>query len=202
MFTGQQATVEPMIPTHQFSDRMFLEPEGVLHNMSVPPRTEIHIELKEVYEITVISLSRCLVLNGLIPGKRPISEAKAVLGQERNSAKRLAKLGCTLDEVEKAGESVRGVYIGAWFPNSQYKEGRIDLARRRVCADLPLSLMLLSHRIGNLYLSQRPPDFSPEHLVAGEWQWDDPRVISAANRCVSGKHKPASRIVRAKGGHR
>ncbi|MBC8245568.1 MAG: hypothetical protein H8E20_14375 [Verrucomicrobia bacterium] len=170
--------------------------------MSVPPRTKVRIEVKAVHGVTVISLPRCLMLNGLILGNRPVTETKTLLGQGRSVAKRLAKAGCTLDELEKAGNAVKGVYIGIWIPNSTKGEERTNLARRRVCADLPLSLMLLSRRIGNLYLSHRPPDFSPDHLLAGEWLWDDPRVIFRANRCVPPGWKTAHRNGQANGGRK
>ena len=196
-----------MIPKHPFSGRMGLEPEGVLHNMSAPPRTKIRIQLQPVYGITVISLPRCLILNGLISGKRPITETKSLLGRSKSIATRLARVGCTLDDIETAGKAVRGVFIGAWIPippwgpNALYQKRQADLIHHPVCGNLPLSLSLLSRRIGNLYLSQRPPDFSPTHLVEGEWLWDDPRLVSPAIHFTSAKQKTAPHNSKPKGGY-
>jgi hypothetical protein len=196
-----------MIPKHPFSGRMGLEPEGVLYNMSAPPRTKIRIQLQPVYGITVISLPRCLILNGLISGKRPITETKSLLGRSKCIATRLARVGCTLDDIETAGKTVRGVFIGAWIPippwgpNALYQKRQADLIHHPVCGNLPLSLSLLSRRIGNLYLSQRPPDFSPTHLVEGEWLWDDPRLVSPAIHFTSAKQKTAPHNSKPKGGY-
>jgi len=190
-----------MIPEHPFSGRMGLEPEGVLHNMSAPPRTQIRIQLLPVYGITLISLPRCLILNGLISGKRPITETKSLLGRSKSIATRLARVGCTLDDIETAGKAVRGVFIGAWGPNSLNRKRQFDLIHHPVCGNLPLSLSLLSRRIGNLYLSQRPPDFSPTHLVEGEWLWDDPRLVSPAIHFTSAKQKTAPHNSKPKGGY-
>ena len=196
-----------MIPKHPFSGRMGLEPEGVLHNMSAPPRTKIRIQLLPVYGITLISLPRCLILNGLISGKRPITETKSLLGRSKSIATRLARVGCTLDDIETAGKAVRGVFIGAWIPippwgpNALYQKRQADLIHHPVCGNLPLSLSLLSRRIGNLYLSQRPPDFSPTHLVEGEWLWDDPRLVSLAIHFTSTKQKASPHNSKPKGGH-
>ena len=186
---------------------MALEPEGVLHNMSAPPRTKIRIQLLPVYGITLISLPRCLILNGLISGKRPITETKSLLGRSKSIATRLARVGCTLDDIETAGKAVRGVFIGAWIPippwgpNALYQKRQADLIHHPVCGNLPLSLSLLSRRIGNLYLSQRPPDFSPTHLVEGEWLWDDPRLVSPAIHFTSAKQKTAPHNSKPKGGY-
>ena len=186
---------------------MGLEPEGVLHNMSAPPRTQIRIQLLPVYGITLISLPRCLILNGLISGKRPITETKSLLGRSKSIATRLARVGCTLDDIETAGKAVRGVFIGAWIPippwgpNALYQKRQADLIHHPVCGNLPLSLSLLSRRIGNLYLSQRPPDFSPTHLVEGEWLWDDPRLVSLAIHFTSTKQKASPHNSKPKGGH-
>jgi hypothetical protein len=38
-------------------------PVGVLHNMSVPPRTEVRIAVRAVHGVTAISLSRALWFN-------------------------------------------------------------------------------------------------------------------------------------------
>lgn len=196
-----------MIPKHPFSGRMALEPEGVLHNMSAPPRTKIRIQLLPVYGITLISLPRCLILNGLISGKRPITETKSLLGRSKSIATRLARVGCTLDDIETAGKAVRGVFIGAWIhtppwgPNSLNQKRQAGLIHHPVCGNLPLSLALLSRRIGNLYLSRRPPDFSPTHLVEGEWLWDDPRLVSLAIHFTSAKQKTAPHNSKPKGGY-
>ena len=196
-----------MIPKHPFSGRMGLEPEGVLYNMSAPPRTKIRIQLQPVYGITVISLPRCLILNGLISGKRPITETKSLLGRSKCIATRLARVGCTLDDIETAGKAVRGVFIGAWIPippwgpNALYQKRQADLIHHPVCGNLPLSLALLSRRIGNLYLSRRLPDFSPTHLVEGEWLWDDPRLVSPAIHFTSAKQKTAPHNSKPKGGY-
>jgi hypothetical protein len=186
---------------------MALEPEGVLYNMSAPPMTKIRIQLLPVYGITLISLPRCLILNGLISGKRPITETKSLLGRSKCIATRLARVGCTLDDIETAGKAVRGVFIGAWIPippwgpNALYQKRQADLIHHPVCGNLPLSLSLLSRRIGNLYLSQRPPDFSPTHLVEGEWLWDDPRLVSPAIHFTSAKQKTAPHNSKPKGGY-
>jgi hypothetical protein len=162
--------------------------------------------LLPVYGITLISLPRCLILNGLISGKRPITETKSLLGRSKSIATRLARVGCTLDDIETAGKAVRGVFIGAWIhtppwgPNSLNRKRQADLIQHPVCGNLPLSLALLSRRIGNLYLSRRPPDFSPTHLVEGEWLWDDPRLVSLATRSTWDKLKVSLRITKAKGG--
>ena len=196
-----------MIPKHPFSGRMALEPEGVLYNMSAPPMTKIRIQLLPVYGITLISLPRCLILNGLISGKRPITETKSLLGRSKSIATRLARVGCTLDDIETAGKAVRGVFIGAWIPippwgpNALYQKRQAELIHHPVCGNLPLSLALLSRRIGNLYLSRRLPDFSPTHLVEGEWLWDDPRLVSLAIHFTSAKQKTAPHNSKPKGGY-
>lgn len=145
-------------------------PVGVLHNMSVPPRTEVRIAVRAVYGVTAISLRRALRFNRGADSERIITRwrrASPVSDQAR-----FPKLGCSPEQVEEANRTFGGVLIG-WIVT---RTDSTPDAETPVCEDLALTLAILSRRIGNLYLGHRAPDWSIAHLLEIEFLVDDPRL--------------------------
>ena len=145
-------------------------PVGVLHNMSVPPRTEVRIAVRAVHGVTAISLSRALWFNRGADPERMIKgwrQASRVSDQSR-----LTKMGCSPERAEDANRAFGGVLIG-WLVA---RTGQSPDVEAPVCENLALTVAILSRRIGNLYLSHRAPDWSITHLLETEFLVDDPRL--------------------------
>lgn len=145
-------------------------PVGVLHNMSVPPRTEVRIAVRAVHGVTAISLSRALWFNRGADSKRMIEawrQASLVSAQSG-----LTKMGCSSEQSEDANRAFGGVLIG-WLVT---RTGQSPDVEAPVCEDLALTVAILSRRIGNLYLSHRAPDWSITHLLETEFLVDDSRL--------------------------
>ena len=166
--------------------------EGVLHNMSVPPKTEVWMELRAVHGATSISLPRCLLLKGLIArGDSSLCQSCRTFFQGDTDARVvLVRSGFSQDTIEIANRAFGGMLIG-WLPTRDIGVVHAPSGAPKkpipgtyddppVCEDLALTLAILSRRIGNLYLSHRSPCFSVPHLLESDFVVDDPRV---AARC-------------------
>ena len=150
------------------------ESGGVLHNMSVPPRSEVRTELRSVHGVTAISLVRCLRINGhLGASKTPRQSSRRLLAGGGPVWKRLEALGCSQQQIDAANHKFSGVLIG-WLKGIP----KPSPDPQPVCADLALTVAILTRRIGNLYLSHREPDWSLNHLLETEFLCDDPRLIA------------------------
>ena len=150
------------------------ESGGVLHNMSVPPRSEVRTELRSVHGVTAISLVRCLRINGhLGASKSPRQYSRRLLVGREPVWKRLEALGCSRQQIQAANHKFSGVLIG-WLKGIP----KPSPDPQPVCADLALTVAILTRRIGNLYLSHREPDWTLNHLFETEFLCDDPRLIA------------------------
>ena len=164
---------------------------GCLHNMSVPPRTQVLLEVRPVFGAVLVSLSHCLRLKGVIdPGlKHEFSDCLDVAEAALRWAgrwtlesfwRKVGPLGCNPGAVGAAATGFGGARIG-WaieicppIPNTL-----LDVpAYNRICTDLSLTVAILSRRAGNLFLSYREPEYSPEQLFRWAFVADDPSLTA------------------------
>ena len=157
------------------------ESGGVLHNMSVPPRSEVRTELRSVHGVTAISMARCLWINDCIAAvESPAQSARLLLEGPEPVWKRLEALGCSRQQIQAANHKFSGVLIG-WLKGIP----KPSPDPQPVCADLALTVAILTRRIGNLYLSHREPDWSLNHLLETEFLCDDPRLIATRHADIT-----------------
>ncbi len=173
---------------------------GCIHNMSVPPRTQVLLEVRPVFGAVLVSLAQCLRLKGVIDKRQAYGltacfdlAGAALRWAGRWSAnsfwRKVEPLGCTPAAVEAAARDFGGARIG--WAREVYPEVPNTLldfpAHDRVCTDLCLTVAILSRRAGNLFLSAREPEYSPQQLFAWAFAADDPYL---AARSISWEQWP------------
>jgi hypothetical protein len=168
----------------------------LLHNMGPPPRTRVGIEVRPVFGAVLVSLPHCLRLNHLIDLNEALNESdfsglwEATLRWAGDPSQnglwtRLEAGRCTRDSADVRAVRFGGGCIG-WsdevYPQtgSSWHYPPFD----RICLDLDLCLAVLSRRVGNLFLSYRPPDYSREQLLHWAFVADDPRLVAASVACA------------------
>jgi hypothetical protein len=174
--------------------------------MSVPPSTTVRIEVQPVFGAVIVCLAQCLRLNGLIDqelefhGTDFCRLGDAAVGWAGDLSpdgfwREIAAKGCSRQSADACARQLGGACIG-W---SEQIYPQKDTAVRypphnRVCTDLNVCLAVLSRRVGNLFLSYRPPDYSPEQLLHWAFVADDsrlaPRSISWEQWPLQNQQKP------------
>jgi hypothetical protein len=146
------------------------------------PRTRpIQVFASPVWRRPVtFSLGHALLANGLLP---PLPKGGKGLSLRLSTRARRVwklKLEAMLKDAEAAGvldrdrleraEAPQGTLIG-WKPTD------ISAMRREfdICDDLTLTLLVLERRVGDLYVSSRPPNRTWRHLFERALTVDDPR---------------------------
>jgi hypothetical protein len=152
----------------------------LLHMRGLPSKP-VTVLASPVWQRPVtFSLGHALLANGLLPplpkdGKglslRLSTRARSVWKLKVEAMLKDAEAAGALDRDRlERGEAPAGTLIG-WHPTD-------ESAMRRefdICDDLTLTLLVLERRVGDLYVSSRPPNRTWRHLFERPLMVDDPR---------------------------
>jgi hypothetical protein len=154
---------------------------GILHNMSVPPRTTVNYRTNPVYKATLVSFRHWLLFSGfsgfMVPGDQELNQLFSGCSPE-SIRSWLAGQGVSLKSADQAVAELGGVLIGKSGTFTNYRKQRSESKQHlsHLCDDLALTIGILSRAVGNLFLSSRPPDYTWDALLEVYFIFDDPRI--------------------------
>ena len=154
---------------------------GILHNMSVPPRTTVNYRTNPVYKATLVSFRHWLLFSGfsgfMVPGYKELNQLFSGCSPE-SIRSWLAGQGVSLKSADQAVAELGGVLIGKSGSFTNYRKQRSESKQHlsHLCDDLALTIGILSRAVGNLFLSSRPPDYTWDALLEVYFIFDDPRI--------------------------
>jgi hypothetical protein len=142
----------------------------VVHNMSGPPRTEVHAEMRRVADrVVIFSLVHALIARGALEGPEKLTQDDS--GDLRVTIR--ARWPSPSDLFAQIGDPkplpVESDFLIGWRVGI-YADGCL------LCPDPQIVAGVHSRCSGNLYLSRRTPDLSWDRLLSAPIAFDEPPV--------------------------
>lgn len=154
-----------------------------------------------VHCIVAFSLGRWLQYHGFLESvcEAPYEGPRRCFAGE-DIRPELERFGCSVQQVERAAAALAGSMIGSCLhlripplpPGASIAKGMLLASMSQalkeeyspdrigelppICTDLALTLAVLTRRVKDLYLSERPPNWDLSHLLEVEFYVDDPRL--------------------------
>ncbi len=155
----------PQHPTRHGEDAR----ECVLHNMSAPPRTEVHYNRRAVHGHRIIDLVR--YVKGKRSPKLRLNDTE-LFWEDLEQHHRIRQ-----SDIDEMARQWRGFMSGRVYERADMNEtGVARLNGIRCCQDIKLTLAILSRISGKVFLPRRNPNYDIQNLCRRQFVVDDPRI--------------------------